>query len=472
MIGDSGMAVSLRTFCHGTIPPLVIHPTLVPPLANYTAVSNGRWVFDPALYVSKCCVFPFISPYIPNEKRQSHIASLKGKVWRSGSSSLRPAFIGVMEEFRVCCQCLSDDFVAYGKAYLHRSHHLMEIPFCLVHKTKLRFVGNTHTLTSTIQAQLHKLGNRPSQDEKFEISDSLLKHLRESVEGLLDRPIVPSESLDFRPLYRQALMTKGSGLRGNRHDLIDQLFSKYSDANSDPFLLTKWCKPRLLHYLGASVRHKTIPTIAHLILQHFLGISFAQAIKFSDGKLWQCPNPITDCGLAGCTRIEGIATHRAETHCEKCGFVATFDLRTPLGTKPKQLHILGRGNVFDSYVKEEKKRGTTVEELSAKTGMSITGLSVILYELQATSIVQSLASKQSNPRRAIALRDAHRKQFLEYRSKHPDASRSELKKNLRAQFLWLRDHDKDWYRQHAPPRERKKLPAWLTPGNPRKPNPS
>jgi hypothetical protein len=82
-------------------------------------------------------VFPYVTAFMLRET----VAALERKFLRC-SAHVKSSFAALQSRasvpfFRVCVQCISEDFHLYGESYWHRSHMLPGVHVCLKHKTQL-----------------------------------------------------------------------------------------------------------------------------------------------------------------------------------------------------------------------------------------------------------------------------------------------------------------------------------------------
>lgn len=186
-------------------------------------------------------------------------------------------------------------------------------------------------------------------------------------------------------------------------------------------------------------------------------------MEYSDGKLWRCANPITECGRVV---AEQTSPDRAtyNLRCPLCGFEARVRRISPLGSKPEIEELVQRGPVFEAFLSTAYANGESILSLRRKTGMSHCTLALILGDLGYKSKRGGKFAyrPQSHREALVRKRESHRKAFLAYLEANPGATRKSIARNLAAAYQWLTSNDREWYLVHAPtPLESTKTPPWV-----------
>ncbi len=464
MLWHQGDRLSLNTYCtYRHRPSLPCHYGMVPALTLIRAATPESWGLEAYTLIRSCCIFPFFSPYLPPDVRQKHLDWVSGEV----SESLSPVFRGncfaqPALAYRACPECLAEDKRVWGEPYLHREHHLPGIDFCLDHFRPLVTVGNKYT---SVRILLRRMENPSglSDGDSTVVAESLLRHLRDSVRQLFARPIQAEEKLNFTRLYRLRLDAAGIRRRSWDKDLIGAMYAKYGEKVAETFQFDAWAH-LVKSYLAG--RQPYLPPIAHLILTDFLGISFVEAMEYSDGSLWQCANPFADCGRAVTERRTIKKSKTEHVECTKCGFVARVGRKSPLGSKPRVVRVLRRGPVFDSHILDSLAAGVSVRSLRLKTGMAYYTFDRIMKDLGVGTKerVCDAPGLRLTSQILIKRRDRCRKTLSEYLAAHPDASRTLIAAELRNEYAWLVTHDREWYEARAPAMVGStRIPPWLRP---------
>ena len=272
------------------------------------------------------------------------------------------------------------------------------------------------------------------------VPEALLIHLRNSVRGLFQRPIQADEQFDFRRLYRYALERSGVKPRRWEEEAKKALYAKFGDlAESLHFDAWVW---RLRGYLCGEKGH--LPPIGHLVLQAVLGISFDESMEYSNGSLWRCPNPVTDCGrISARRRKRGRSANTDRIECCKCGFAARIDASSPLGSKPVIRSIVRSGHELDTYLLRAVAEERSIERMSVDIGLPTYKICNIL---RALGVETGKRLKDS-----ITRNKAERRRLLcEYLERHPKATRTDIATDMRPVYSMLVKYDREWFEAQAP----------------------
>lgn len=228
------------------------------------------------------------------------------------------------------------------------------------------------------------------------------------------------------------------------------MYSKYGAKSAQLFQFDVWSR-LLPRYLRGSQLY--LPPIAHLVLQDYLQLSFRESMEYSNGSLWECPNPLASCGRALTPRSHHqLGDKRERVECQKCGFIAKVPGASPLGSRPSISTIINRGPVFDAEVLKAVADGTRVNQIRTKAGMSYWTFERILVELgyKCTTRKKPGLQRALGSQRFIQTRDRFRSVFADFRRLHPEATRTEIASALGSRYLWMTHNDREWYEAHAP----------------------
>jgi len=347
--------------------------------------------------------------------------------------------------FRACPECVIKDIGKWGDPYLHRTHHLPGIDFCVEHRRRLVSIGNKYTGVQEMKRRMECLGI--SDESLADVPEDLARHLQDAISHLFNRPIQLDEELDFMRLYRYSLDLRRVTRNGWQAQVIDAIRSKYRGEAGELVQLDRW-----IHKLKPALGWGgLLPPVAHLVLQHFLGLTTEVAMRHADGCLWDCPNPVTNCGPAYSPRIRTVSNFGNEqVECSKCGFAARFVQTTPLGTKPKIKSIVSRGFVFESYIRDGLKQGIPANTLRRPTGLTKVAFGSILQDFGYSKPRGGRASKSSVQLKLDRKRDECRDALLGYMEQNPGVSRTQIFRRFNKVCIWLLTHDREWYDAHAP----------------------
>jgi hypothetical protein len=148
-----------------------------------------------------------------------------------------------------------------------------------------------------------------------------------------------------------------------------------------------------------------------------------------------------------------------QVECSKCGFIASVSRTSPLGSKPEITRIIQRGPVFEQLLLKALEDGTPMYKLCEKTGLVDCTLKRIVQSLGYSRGKRIISSMKLTSELFEEKRDTYRKAYLGYIASRPNATRSEIAKDLGAeQRIWMRYNDREWYESHAPARVSKPPP--------------
>lgn len=195
--------------------------------SNLNALANSYDYagLSPQTLMYKHTLWPLITPFIPEERRQRCEFWLQGQrdIGVTVASGVSASRLEYPKHLRYCPLCVGEQIDKVGEAYWQRLHQVPAIAVCLKHKCKL----NTHT-ADNLQRHQHEffplvLPER-SKVEPASIAP-FFSELNDYVVSLLNLEIVNTPSYEQWSAYYRELATKNGLNRGQqiRHNEIESL---------------------------------------------------------------------------------------------------------------------------------------------------------------------------------------------------------------------------------------------------------
>jgi hypothetical protein len=213
-----------------------------------------------------------------------------------------------------------------------------------------------------------------------------------------------------------------------------QLVERCREEASDPF--EKMIIPKMAcdTEIGTRRTIRLLP-IHHLVIQCKLGLTTKESFAHSNGRIWQCPNPLTNCGIVEATRI----TERGGLiECPHCGIKASIALNAPMGKKNRWMCLYQPGDTILNYIESSLQDGNSWNKTTKDFGFRSGGFDKFIKS--KSKRVQKFEEKRTAYRKIIEIAIAH----------EPDIGRKQIQKTEPACYFWLNNNDREWFHSKIP----------------------
>jgi len=429
-------------------------------------------------------LFPYYTAFLPKQRIKAITAAMRGN--KGGTihtmTGIMASSVSAPEYLRFCPFCVEEDKAKYGEYYWHRFHQLPGVLFCPIHNM-------------IIQDSTIKLGRQNRHEFTAANEQNLI--IRPIEVKYTDREGISLTSIDvywiinnyncvrklfiangdLKDVYLSILKEKGYATATGRV-YQDEFVSSFIEFYGQGFLKTFQSEIDYNHednWLSSIVRkhRKSFHPLRHLLLMRFLCGSAEEFFRnvnayvpFGKGP-WPCLNPASDHYKKLTVKSVKI-THCADTKLPvgtfecACGFI--YSRRGPDASED-DLFEIGRIKQFGS-VWEEKLRILAEDNrlgLREKARLLKVDPKTIKVYSQKLRLNMNYAKKRNKPDKNaslstveenIRLLNFHRSVWLSAVKENPDKSKTELRKLVKAHFIWLYRHDKEWLDANSPKYEK------------------
>ncbi|WP_419885301.1 TnsD family Tn7-like transposition protein [Paenibacillus sp. B-A-8] len=352
------------------------------------------------------------------------------------------------DDLYYCAECAKADDAQYGEPYIHREHQLQGINYCPHHEVSLRkYPTTTDSRIQYVRFELKHMNLKAiyETDSYKDIAVTIAKQayqlLQLPLHGL-SREIISSK---YRALLRERnLITASNCVRQKElYQTFESHFPKgflqlYESELNEAYEYN-WLKVLLRN----SKRH--VHPLRHLFLLHFLqqdveslGTSSADQGAFGNGP-FPCLNKaashykqfiIQDVDVTRDSKTKNLIG----TFTCSCGFIYARKQST-------DIFKIGRVKEF-GHVWHQKLIELSCENISIRAiarGLGVDSKTVKKY-LEQPSFKQD----QQKVSMTVSKLDSYKAEFIAIVQRHPQSSRTQLRKTYQKEYMYLYRHDKEW----------------------------
>lgn len=449
----------------------------LPPLSKHTVEG----------LIQKHTLYPFYAPFLFPGKAELVRRSMIEHSWgdihtRAGimASSVRtPSCL------RFCPACFREEQEKYGEAYWHRLHQLPGVFVCPTHLTLLqdssvavRATNKHEFVAASEDCCLPKLHQLTYQSNIFKH----LVGLAQDVEWLLDNAVTPEDTASLWERYKSLLIdTRLATATGRvRQAELIRRFSPFFGSELLKLLDSDVSSESESNWLSNIVRkhRKTFHPLRHLLLMRFLGhpvsVFFALETHFKPFGVgpWRCFNGAAKHYLQlTVERVEVTWSRDSKkalgTFCCFCGFsYSTTDPRLPTAMQFMFGKIKTFGKLWEKKLKwlvevqklglRETARQLRVDPFTVRRHAQRLGVSC-QWGSPTAPMTESSTVRSHESREEI--RAVHRKTWTQLRRTDVGVSKTAMRLQTPATYIWLYRHDRGWLDSHSPSRKAATVPA-------------
>ena len=439
---------------------------------------------DSAKFITENTIFPFLKPFIPQNRGETIYDAMKNGIGNSGNivsvAGLAWTKYSNQKYLRYCEQCVYDDILIYGEAYLHRLHQLPNIYVCPKHKMP---ITETNILASSLPHEFYQPVAISNQETRLFTPDitEKLTALSSDAQWLLIYGNTLGYYEETNEIYDILLKTRGfhdwNGKTKNKKlgeavadfydkDFLD-LFGAYSSG------VCQWIVQLL------QLRNTVSNPMYHLLLIRFLADS---AEEFFTTK-WEkppeylpfgippypCRNKVCEYHLKDVIdQIDIIRANgepRATFSCPNCGMTYRRKRNTPKEKQYSgQIDILDYGWKWHEtlenllYAKMSINKIAKTLQCDTRTVVKF-GIKLGIFPSEQYPKHRPYVSKEKNTdKMAFSQQQTYyRQRWKSLVSAYPNAARNELRLIDSKCDQWLHIHDKKWFEQNSPQSRKSKV---------------
>ncbi|MGG2014050.1 TnsD family Tn7-like transposition protein [Bacillus sp. S10(2024)] len=422
--------------------------------------------FDDVIY--NHTMFPLYAPFMSKEKAEAIYRRMIGKNDSSKrvDSGIYQCGIPYTRTLKYCSICKNEMEEKVGVSYWRRIHQVFGVKICPIHRIWLCDSGIiVPNKKNFLDLQILPCEIVQQKTEKNDANYNNYLALAEGVHFLLNNKLNNLCKNELTRRYIVLLQQKGMAFGNGRikiKELIEELQLFYGEAllkevncdfqNGHRF---SWLD-RLLHGRGSFFH-----PIQHLLLINFLDDNTTtfldkknetiQYLPYGSGP-WYCMNPVCDfykqrvistCNLK---QRKGLKHPMGSFRC-LCGY--TYSRKKPIQNEMNrnEIRVLKYGNVWEQKLRLMIDKEKMSIKKAAKQ-LAVTSLTVTRYiNKQEKALVEK---KESNEFTKLK----QRKKWLEIMDKYPNLTRTQLRKYLQKEYIWLYRYDRQWLEENSPPSTR------------------
>ncbi|UZQ84762.1 TnsD family transposase [Thermoclostridium stercorarium] len=424
-------------------------------------------------------LFPFYSAFLPPERAEKVLESMKGENGGSvySRTGIMASSVTLNQYFKFCPVCAKEEKLQYGELYWHRVHQIPGVLVCPKHYVPLY---NSQVPVRGYNKHEYKAAGEENcvepgiaviySDDVFE----KLIRLAKDAQVLLNSDFEKRNIEWYKKQYLAKMMEMGfatSNGKVHQKEFIKEFIHYYGEEFLE-IVQSRVDVDNDSNWLMDMIRkkNKTAHPIRHLLLARFLGITIDNLFNkkleykpFGDGP-WPCLNAAADHYLKPVV-FDLKVSHSTDSKCPvgtfscTCGFVYT---RSGPDESEDARYRLGRikkfGQVWEERLKElvdlklslrETARLLGVDPITVKKYAKKLGLTTYWEKRSEADVVYDY-EKSSYSSMKLDDKDYYRKRWNELRKQYPEMGKTQLRQVDKALFAWLYRNDKEWLNQNSP----------------------
>jgi hypothetical protein len=396
--------------------------------------------------LQRLCLYPYIAPFIEPRSRVRHLR------WALAEPELRPG-LGLRSGrppqpkfFRLCPACFAEES-RKSVPYFHRSHQLPGINFCPVHNLMLVDSPTDMRFFTALPASECP---PPTERVKANVPKDLARYVQNALEHLATANSFKLPAYNFRQLYEHLFSNRRPN-KAQIDGLIQQVEARYGEYLIPAFSWDTWSRPSLFHFLREAKTSESLSLVSHLVLFHFLGIPFEQALERAALRSqWPCPNGY--CLSYGQFSLDRPIPTKTSLvlRCPVCEIKFGISRNTPPWTRLKKISVLEAG-LLGKKVVEALKSGSNQRQIADEAHLPETLIAQIARVLAGFKTKVKGKRLFDPENRSRRLRN-HKQRVSQWLREHPSATRLQFVQALTGSCRFLKTADPAWLEMHAPAR--------------------
>lgn len=449
----------------------------LPPLSKHTVKD----------LIQKHTLYPFYAPFLFPDKAELIRGSMLEHSWGDihTRAGIMASSVRTPNRLRFCHACFREEQEKYGEAYWHRLHQLPGVVVCPTHLTLLqdsrvavRALNKHEFVAASEDCCLPKLRQLTYQSNAFD----QLVGLAQDAEWLLNNAVTPEDTASLLSRYTSLLidarLATATG-RVRQAELIRR-FPTFFGSELLKLLDSDVGYESESNWLSNIVRkhRKTFHPLRHFLLMRFLGhpvsTFFALETQFKPFGVgpWRCFNGAAKHYLQlAVERVEVTWARDSKkalgTFSCSCGFsYSTTDLSLPTATQFKFGKVKTFGKLWEKKLRwlvevhklglRETARRLRVDPLTVKRHAQRLDVSC-QWGSSTAPMAESLTVRSHESHEEITA--VHRKTWTQLRRTDMGVSKTAMRLQTPATYIWLYRHDREWLDSHSPSRKATTVPT-------------
>ncbi len=423
-------------------------------------------------------LFPFYSAFLPPERAEKVLESMKGENGGSiySRTGIMASSITLNKYFIFCPACAKEDKLQYGELYWHRVHQIPGVLICPKHHVPLY---NSQVPVRGYNKHEYKVAGEENCIEpdiiinySNDVFEKLIR-LAEDAQALLNNDFEKRDIEWYKEQYLAKMMEMGfatSNGKVHQKEFIKEFVNYYGEEFLE-IVQSRVDVDNDSNWLMDMIRkkNKTVHPIRHLLLSCFLGISLPDLFykkmeykPFGDGP-WPCLNAAADHYLKSVVSDLKVA-YSTDSKCPvgtfscTCGFVY---IRSGPDESEDARYRFGRikafGTAWEERLKELVNQKLSLRETARLLGVDANTVKKYARKLGLTTYWEKRSETDSeydndgNSYSSMNLdRNYYREKWKELSKQYPEMGKTQLRQIDKALFAWLYRNDREWLNQNSP----------------------
>ncbi|WP_146550782.1 TnsD family Tn7-like transposition protein [Rummeliibacillus suwonensis] len=427
--------------------------------------------------LAKHTIYPYHAPFLSKQRQQETLQDVKSD-GKGVYTRLGIVAGGICKKkwLFYCSECAKNDIEQYGEPYIHREHQLQGIDYCSHHELKLKKYPIDFSQQSRIEfIRFDKRQMDLSMTQGVESKETSVIQiaLSKMAYQLLQTPIYQfsreSISLKFRSLLRERnLVTSSNRIRQNElyglfQSRIPKAFLEEYKSVIDVNDEYNWLK-----IITRNVKRHVHP-FRHLLMLYFLELDVKKFFQMEEdqGPFGKGPFPCLNKAaphfkqpvISNVEITRDFKTNNSiGTFSCSCGFV--YARKGPDLLEEDKYRIgcvKDYGVIWKNKLKELANKGMSIRVIASELGVD--SKTVKRYLDNHEEVNKNEVVKNNH------LTEQYRAELLNGMKQFCSFSRTQLRKQLSKQYMFLYRHDKEWLFANLPDKQKKEQPTQVVDWN-------
>jgi hypothetical protein len=456
-------------FDSDTVIPTISFPSL---LENIVNKLPNYLNYDSKFLINRCTLFPVYNPFLPDKRRKMIISEMK---YHNGSKisnllGVQAGHILEINKLKYCPLCSIDDYNKNGEVYYHRINQIEGVLVCNKHGclTKEYKPEGDSSRLEFVRLEYEKL-DLSVEYEKDSALEKYYINIARSYEYLLTNDLYSFNNEIVHNRYIKYLDQMGLVTTSNRvkqKELAIKFINFYGE--------------RLLKNLNCSIdqnsesnwlkditrkQKKVVHPLRHILFINFLCRNiedfFSKKVEYHPFGIgpWPCLNIASE--------------HYKKNTIKKCILTSDYKSRRPVGTfkctcgftysrkgpdeKYEDRYKMGRIKKF-GHIWEQKlykvinEKRNSINDLSNEFNCDPKTIIKYAKKLGVSEYLNTTVKivDDSETINYIKQNNNYKQELLDYINNYPNMNRTDIRKTLSKQYIWLYRHDKEWLMDNLP----------------------
>jgi hypothetical protein len=431
-------------------------------------------MYDEDYLINKHTNLPFYYPFL-SKKNQNYIRQMM----KDNNAQGIYAKVGILaggvcnkRKLHYCPNCVKEDIKSVGEAYFHRIHQLPGVLVCPIHLCKLNKYEEKDNQIGRISLLKMNLKHidftiRYLDDDKI---NSILVKVSQSAQYLLNNELGKINQKVIVDKYKDILRNNGLITPKNRvrqkklHNIFKEYYSdrllemldSSIDNNASNWLSTMLRKPR--SYINP-IRHILFILLFYKDFESFVNEENRNCIR--NKSSWPCLNKVCKCYrknvIKNCKVTSDYKTRKliGTFKCEYCGFEYSRKINQK---ENEDIYKIGRIKCFGhlwnyKLIELIESKQYCINNIANIMGCDAKTVVKYARKLGKGDYIDSKIEFKENKKVNYIKnynRDEYSKDILLFMSNNPNCRRTEVRKALGKQYMWLYKKDKKWLNENLP----------------------